>query len=193
MAIKNNIVTYYIRWEFDDKNEVVIRNNDFDIQLTSLMMNKIAIKPILVDDYGISNSKINEAVDKFLRICKEQDLKHYCPYRNKDNYQSFAPIFRAFLNNLLRTFKESTGYLFDVFVDRYSGDYFKVYIPFEYCPKEKYEDFIALGPDDLIAKFSPQIIFDYVFPRFLLYLFDTDRLDANCKEADLLSYKIGLH
>lgn len=193
MTKRKNVVTFYIHWIYNEKNDVVIENDDFDNQLTRLMMNKIIINPVLIDKHGIANSKINEVVGKFLRVCQEQDLNHYCPYTKKDHFQSFAPLFRAFLNNLFHSFSEPTDNLFDVFINQYSGEYFKVSIPSEHCPEDKYNNLLYLGPDGLFAKFSPQVVFDYVYPRFLLYLFDTDRLDADSKETDLLKYNIGLH
>ncbi len=192
MKEKKNVVTYYLHWKFDE-DLVVIENKDFDRHISSMMEGKVNLNIVLIDEFGVSNSKIDDIANQFIKDCQNRNGDRFCPYLFSDtDYHNFPACFRIFLANLFRALRnESYEYDFEVFVKRTTGDYFRVSIPATYVPEAKFKEFLIMGPDGLFAQFHPEIIFDYVLPKFYLYMFDTDRLGSDVKEANLLNYNIG--
>ena len=187
-----NTIIYYLQYELDENGKVIIKNELFDEMLADIMNRQCELKLTLIDPFGIANSKIDDIVNEFIRDCKDKDSGRYCPYDHHDDYFFFPSVFKSFVEGLIEAPKLSYMDNFDVFNNQ-AGIYFKAYIPDEYVSEHKKEEFLALGPDDLMAAFPQEVMIRYILPRFYYCLYSMDRLSEKSDDTNLLKYKTGLH
>ena len=187
-----NRVTYYLHYDMDNDRNVVIKNEYFKEMLVDLMNRPCELNVILIDRFGISNSKTDDIVNEFIKDCKERDGSRYCPYPYNDGFKHFPELLTMFIGNLFRVLNSWSVAVFDVF-RRQSEGYFVVTVPEGFLSKEKEDEFTALGANDLFAEFSFEDVFNYVTPSFYLWLYNTDMLYDKSDKTNLLKFKIGLH
>ena len=189
-----NVSTFYCHWKKDLAGNVLILNKDFDLYFASSMNRGTEIEVILIDESGISNSKIDAIATEFIRESKAQDRKRYVPFVNKDHFASFPKVFVRFLKDLIASFAPDLDRQtkLELFREMERGRFFSAYIPDDLVPQDKKDNLLGLGPDHLFAAFPPDVIFDYVLPRFYCFLFDNDLLGKGGKETDLATYMVAL-
>ncbi len=191
-----NLVTFYLHWEYDSSDNVIIQNKNLDACLIKALVYKQNVKFVFIDENGISNSKLDLIVTEFVKDCQSDNKNRYNPYLNKKDYSLFPDAFKGFVTNLFKiAFKKdnmSGGKPFLVFLRKNANNYFEVNLPTQLVSKEEEERWKALGPDDLFASFSPSVIFEYILPRFYLFLFESDKLEDKTEQTNLLHYLIGL-
>ena len=187
-----NRVTYYLHYDLDDNHNVIIKNELFDEWLVDIMNKSCELNIILIDRFGIANSKTDDIVNEFVKDCKSKDRNRYCPYPYNDGFNQFPELLIRFISNLIREMTFKGVHDFDV-IQRYSGESFGISVPDDLVLEEKREELLAYGPDDLFAILSIGNVFNCVVAAFYLWLYRTDRLYDKSDETNLLKFKIGLH
>ena len=203
MEPRKNELICCVRWELDESGSLVIENEDFEAHVEATLAKGSELRFTFIHrKTGFANSIVDEIANQFVKDCRNGDPKRYRPYMPKKGYEGFGKVFLAFLSNLFRcliergktvfALEEGDFTTFDVFPANRNG-YFVVRIPNSLWNKSREKEFIALGPDNVFAVFSWQVIFDYILPDYYIFLFETNRLGQLTPETNLLRYMAGLH
>lgn len=188
-----NTVTYYLHYDIDDNQNIIIKNELFEEMLINIMNRYCELKITLIDRFGIANSKMDDIINEFVKDCKQNDRHRYCPYMFNDDFIQFPAMLKSFTEGLIKEFNTIHARNFEVFNNK-ARIYFKVSMPDEYISEEKKEEYLSLGANELFAEtISNKVIVENVLPAFYNYLYKENRLSDKSDETNLFMYKIGLN
>lgn len=180
-----NEKTYVIKIDYQNKT---ICNDDYESVITGILSGNTSFKVLLIDKTGIIDSHINEVTNRYIEDCRSSMSK-------KVLIESGA----AYIKNFIMRFMRLTSPLSvevdpqSVSFDVIKGEkYFTIDIPKTYVSNKKYDDFLHLGQDVLLASFPKDVIEMYIKPDFYFFLFKNDLLD-NPEYNNLVIYMVGLH
>lgn len=162
----------------DDIQRETRRNESFEFEIIALF------------DECIITKKITNIVDTFI---KDMMTKDYFFYYKNNKINNYVKEFILNLNSAKshNLYYDDNYYQMEGFY-LFSRHHILFYIPKKFISENKYNEYLGLGPDYMLAAFTPDIIFKYFIPYLYLDLYESNLLNDK-EHKDLAKYQVGLH